>query len=49
MRRNDRVYHGLSTVMFFRSFTEYFNAPTSTTTEMSVGMFCRDLTLSVLP
>ena len=38
MARNDRVYHGLSTVMFFRSFTEYFNAPTSTTTEMSVGM-----------
>ena len=39
MKRNDRVYHGLSTVMFFRSFTEYFNAPTSTTTEVNVGMF----------
>ena len=39
MERNDRVYHGLSTVMFFRSFTEYFNAPTSTTTDVNVGMF----------
>ena len=50
MGRNDRVYHGLSTVMFFRSFTEYFNAPTSTTTDVNVGMFYvhrQNLTLSV--
>ena len=38
MRPKDKVYHGLSQKMQFSSFTEYFNAPTSTTTKRSVGM-----------
>ena len=38
MQRNQTVYHGLDRKMTFRSFTEYFNAPTSTTTAISVGM-----------
>ena len=34
-----RVYHGLSIKMCFGSFSEYFNAPTSTTTSKSVGTY----------
>ena len=32
------VYHGLDRKMNFCSFTEYFNAPMSTTEDLSVGM-----------
>ena len=37
MGPKQRVYHGLSQRMKFASFTEYFNAPTSTMRFKSVG------------
>ena len=46
MQRNQTVYHGLDRKMTFRSFTEYFNAPTSTTTAISIGMLNIDVILN---
>ena len=38
MGRKQKVYHGLNRKMFFKGFTEYFYAPTSTTESTAVGM-----------
>ena len=39
LERNHKVFHGLNMKMYFTSFIESFNAPISTTTKKSVGMF----------
>ena len=33
-----KVLHGLNTPLKFKAFSEYFNAPTSTTIDMNAGM-----------
>lgn len=37
LRANEKVFHGLNCSLFFRSFTEHFNAPTSTTKDENTG------------
>ena len=39
MTRKQTVFHGIDRIMYFSSFTEYFNAPTSTTISQDVGTY----------